>query len=124
MSEPAVIVVRMLPPREVSPNGGWSWRERHHARQELRAAAAMATRYESTGTEPFVGNLAPVTLEAEIAWCCGRKTMDPDNAAACLKSLQDGIADVLWDGQDRHVTIGEVTQIRGEGVVTVRLRQD
>lgn len=118
----AVITVRMMPPRECSPNGGWTWRERAKARAEFRAEAEKATRYEATGIEQFAGSFDPVTIDVEIAWCCGRKRLDDDNAKAALKSCLDGIADVLWGGQDRHVTIGEVRQTRGEGMVTVTIR--
>lgn len=120
----AVIVIRMMPPRECSPNGGWTWRERASAKAAFRAEAAKAALYEATGTEAFVFRLDPVTIDAEIAWCCGRKRLDDDNAKAVLKAAIDGISDVLWGGQDRHVTIGAVKQVRGEGLVRMTLRGD
>jgi hypothetical protein len=118
----ATIVIRMLPPREVSPNGGWTWRQRREAKAEFRGEAAKATLYDSEGVTAFADRFEPVTIDAEIAWCCGRKRMDDDNAKACLKSAIDGISDVLWRGQDRHVTLGEVKQTRGDGMVIVTLK--
>jgi hypothetical protein len=63
-----------------------------------------------------------VVMDLEIAWCCGRKRMDDDNAIAACKPLRDGIADVLFGGEDKHITQGTVTQTRGDGTVTVVLR--
>ncbi len=65
-----------------------------------------------------------VIMDVEIAWCCGRKQADDDNAWASLKALRDGIADVLCNGEDRVITQGNLTQTRGEGVVTVTLRME
>lgn len=118
----AVVVIRMLPPAEVSPNSHVNWRKKGKAAAEFREAAAKATKHEATGTETFQGCLDPVTIDVEIAWCCGRKRLDDDNAKAALKGAIDGIADVPWGGQDRHVTIGTVRQVRGEGVVWVMIR--
>jgi hypothetical protein len=61
-------------------------------------------------------------MDLEIAWCCGRKRMDDDNAIAACKPLRDGIADVLFGGEDKHITQGTVSQTRGSGTVTVTLR--
>lgn len=121
----AVIVIRMLPPAEVSPNWHGSWRQKGKAVAEFRAEAAWAVRVAMSDSHlvtAFCGHFAPVVLDFQIAWCCGRKRLDDDNAKAALKAAIDGISDVLWGGQDRHVTIGEVKQIRGQGLVTVTLK--
>jgi hypothetical protein len=123
----AVIVVRMLPPAEVSPNWHGSWRKKAEAVAELREQAHWAT---ICGVDDPVNAIhlrrlercAAVMIDFEIAWCCGRKRLDDDNAKACMKPIIDGIAQELWGGQDRHVTIGEVTQVRGAGTVTVTIR--
>jgi hypothetical protein len=118
----ATIVIRMQPPAEVSPNFHGSFRQRAKAVREFRDEAAKATRYEGSRTEAFRENYRPVTLDAEIAWCCGRKAVDPTNAPSLLKAAIDGIADVLFDGRDAHILMGTVTQTRGSGTVTVVLR--
>jgi hypothetical protein len=117
----AVVIVRMLPPSEVSPNYHGSWRKKAAAVAEFREQAALATRL-TTDADSFSGKRDPVTNAFEIAWCCGRKRLDDDNAKAALKAAIDGISDVLWGGQDRHVRIGKVKQIRGQGTVTMTLR--
>jgi hypothetical protein len=117
----AVIVVRMLPPVEISPNAHVSWRKKAAAAAEFQAQARWATRVTSD-SDSFSGKRDPVRMDFEIAWCGRRQAMDDDNAKACMKPIIDGIAAELWGGQDRHVTIGEVTQSRGEGLVRVTLR--
>jgi len=125
----AVIVVRMLPPRECSPNFHGHWRRKAEAAEDFREEGHWAT--ICGGDNPVnalhlrrLEHAHAVTIDAEIAWCCGRKRMDDDNAKASLKAAIDGIADVLWNGQDRHVTIGTVRQCRGDGTVTITLRSD
>lgn len=123
----ATIVVPMLPPREVSPNGGHSWRARSRAKYELRQAAYWSARAVFDQQFPRILTGTPareagVIMDFEIQWCCGRKRMDDDNAKACMKAIIDGIADLLWDHHDDHVTIGQLTQTRGDGTVTVTLR--
>lgn len=120
----AVIIIRMLPPRECSPNVRVSWRRRAKAVAEFRAEALKAAQYEATeAVSAFCGYTLPVRLNAEISWCCGRKRLDDDNAKASLKPLVDGISDWLWFGHDDHVTIGTVVQrTGGDGMVTVTLK--
>jgi hypothetical protein len=103
----------MLPPVEVSPNWHGSWRKKAEAVAELREHAHWLRRLERSPA---------VTIDFQIAWCCGRRRLDDDNAKACMKPIIDGIAAELWSGQDRHVTIGEVVQTRGDGIVTVTLK--
>lgn len=122
----ATIVVRMQPPREVNPNAHVHWAKRAKAAVSFRAQAGWATRAElntpGTALTAFCGyDVGGVVLDAEIAWCCRRQRLDDDNAKASLKALVDGIADVLWFGGDRHVTLGTVRQTRGTGIVTVTL---
>lgn len=120
-----VIEIPMMPPREVSPNGGWSWRERGKAKLEFRECAGWAAREQVSGTnDDALRHAETILLDAEIEWCCRRKKMDDDNAKACLKAAIDGIADVLWDGNDRRVQVGTVTQTRGKGVTRLVLRED
>lgn len=119
----AAILIRALPPRECSPNSRAHWSTKAWAASTLRQEAMKATFHESSdGVLAFADQYDPVRLDIEIAWCCGRRTLDDDNARASCKAIIDGISDVLWGGQDRHVTIGTVTQTRGAGTVTVRLK--
>ena len=123
----ATILIRMMPPPECSPNwrGHTRSKGKRRAVAELRAEAGKAA-LVACSLDPFLvadwGGGTPVVLDAEIAWCCGRKSVDPTNAPALLKAAIDGIADVLWDGQDDHVLMGMVTQVRGGGTVTITLR--
>ena len=57
----AVIVVPMLPPREVSPNFHGSWRKRMKAVAELRAQARWATRVTVDGPSRWRGRAGVVT---------------------------------------------------------------
>lgn len=120
-STEAVIVILFLPPPECSPNWRGHWRQKARAVASFREQAAWATRF-TADADVFGGKRGPVTIDVEIAWCCGRKRMDDDNVKASLKPVIDGIAQELWGGQDRHVTIGTVRQCQGSGIVTVTLR--
>lgn len=123
----AVIVVPMLPPREVSPNFHGSWRARARAAREFRECAGWAAKEMALGDFVWCfaehARLPFVVMDAEIAWCCGRKALDDDNAWASLKPARDGISDVLFGGEDRFIVQGKLTQTRGDGTVTVTLRQ-
>lgn len=115
----------MMPPRECSPNGGWSWRERADAKAEWREQAGTATQVavmQNFDAFCWVPSAPEIIIDIEIAWCCGRKRMDDDNAITACKPARDGIADVLLDGDDRKLRTGRVTQKRGEGIVTFVLR--
>lgn len=116
-----VIEIPMMPPRECSPNWHGHWANKARAVAEFRQQARMSAMV-ADNTEAWIGFDGPVTLDVEIAWCCGRKRLDDDNAKASLKAAIDGISDALWSGQDRHVTIGTVLQKRGKGVVRVMMR--
>lgn len=122
----AVIEIPMVPPVEVSPNWRGHWRKKAKATGLFRATARLAAVSALSTPDPaltaFCGNDAPVTLDAEIAWSGRRRFVDPTNAPALLKAAIDGIADAMWFGQDRHVTIGAVKQTRGSGTVRVTLR--
>jgi len=69
-----------------------------------------------------IAQMSAVVLDIEISWEKGRKRVDSDNAIGMCKAARDGIADVLWEGRDSHVTIGEVRQTRGEETTTFILR--
>ncbi len=89
-----------------------------------RDAARLST-YGSllAGEREAISAARSVIMDVEIAWCCGRKRMDDDNAIAAMKPARDGIADVLWAGEDRYITQGRLTQTRGEGTTTITLRE-
>jgi hypothetical protein len=128
MSIEATMEIPMLPPAEVSPNWTGSWRKKAAAVKAWRWAAKATTvdylnRGEG-GVRAFCGyDHGGVVMDVEIAWCCGRKRMDDDNAWASLKACRDGIADALFFGEDRSIVQGELRQCRGAGTVTVVLRR-
>lgn len=117
----AVIEIPILPPRECNPNFHGSWRARADAVWVFRRAAGWATKawVNAANRPPLAGDY--VVMDAHIAWCCGRRALDDDNAWASLKAARDGIADVLFGGEDRFIVQGTLTQTRGAGVVTVTL---
>jgi hypothetical protein len=119
----ATIIIPMLPPRECSPNWHGPWRKRATAVKAFREAAGWAT-VAALGGDPFLvaGSSGFVAMDVEIAWCCRRRALDDDNAWASMKAARDGLADVLFGGEDRYIVQGQLTQVRGEGVVTVTLR--
>ncbi len=129
MSE-VVIVIPMLPPKECSPNWRGHWTKKARAARKFRECAGYATieAFESQDWSPLrryhhrLGKRAAI-MDVEIAWCCGRRELDDDNAWASLKAARDGIADVLFGGEDRSLVQGTLTQIRGAGTVTVTLRE-
>lgn len=127
MASGAVIVIPMLPAPELSPNARVHWRVRARAAQAAREAAGWATRAALDAGSPVCQwcgyDHGGVVMDLHIAWCCGRKRTDDDNAWASAKAFRDGIADVLWGGEDRHVRTGTVTQTRGEGTTTITLRR-
>ena len=113
--------------REMTPNGRQGWRAHARTVKRLRDDAQRATASwlndPTSGLSAFCGaTTTPTTLDVIIEWPKGRKRLDDDNAKATLKPVLDGVADALWHGSDRHVTIGEVTQTRGAGGLTLTLR--
>ena len=122
MSRSVTITVPMMPPREVSPNWRGTWRAKAAAKRAYRECAGWAVREQVNGPDHEYLQAGRIVLDAEIAWCCGRKRMDDDNAKASLKAAIDGIADVLWAGDDARVTLGTVEQSRGEGATVLTLR--
>jgi hypothetical protein len=125
MSAELSIVIPMQPPAECSPNSRAHWRKKAAAIRDFRMCAFLATRMQlctaAAWTPDFSGG---AVMDVEIAWCCGRKKMDDDNAWASLKPARDGIADVVFGGEDRKVVQGTLTQTRGSGIVTVTLRDE
>jgi hypothetical protein len=116
----ATITIPMLPDRALSPNSRSHWTERAEAARELRYTARMSTFGAGLNGMEFDRGAC---MDVEIQWCCGRKTMDDDNAWASLKAARDGIADVLFGGEDRFITQGKLTQTRGDGIIIVTLRE-
>jgi hypothetical protein len=122
----ATITIPMLPDRALSPNSRAHWRKKAEAARELRWNARMATWGVAANQgfwEVSGGGLRFIVMDVEIQWCCGRKKMDDDNAWASLKSARDGIADVLFGGEDRFIVQGKLTQTRGDGSIRVTLRE-
>lgn len=122
-----VIVVPMVPDAAAGPNRG---KRNHWAKQRaineledcawkatlaMREAPDFAAIQEAAARSGLIMNL-------EIAWCCGRKRMDDDNAIAACKGLRDGVAAGLGIN-DRQIRQGEMRQVRGDGSVTVTLRE-
>lgn len=122
----AVIIVPMLPPQSCSPNSRAHWRRRHADTKAFRECARLAA-LEWAGTadnEWAIRGADRVVMDAEIRWCCRRRSVDSDNAWAMLKGMRDGIADALFEGQDKHIVVGNLTQRRGDGSVVVTLRSE
>ena len=135
MSDDAITVTLSMPiilTRDHSPNGRLHHQAKARATKRLREDARRAAM--SHVNDPVWRQLGgwaalgwgdrgvPVTMDIEIVWPKGRKTLDDDNAKASLKPAIDGVADALWGGEDRHVEIGRVTQTRGAGGLTFTLR--
>jgi crossover junction endodeoxyribonuclease RusA len=119
----ATITIPMLPDRELSPNSRAHWSVKQRAAREFRGTAAWATIAWLTHEITDVDWGRGAVMDVEIQWCCGRKKMDDDNAWASLKAARDGIADVLFGGEDRFITQGTLTQTRGDGSILVTLRE-
>lgn len=123
----ALIVVPFDPPAACSSNPHAGRREIAAARKMLRMAAGLATLPLAEAEIPWLHDRRPVVVDAVIGWSTGRKLQDQSNLPYLLKAIIDGISDVLWKSQDRHVRIGEVTQCHdpdGRGYVEVRVRQE
>jgi hypothetical protein len=120
----AVIVIPMLPPRSCSPNSRSHWRERHADVSTFRDCAYLSALAWANAAENewAIRGAEVIVMDAEIHWCCRRRSVDSDNAWAMLKSCRDGIADALFGGEDKHIRVGTLTQRRGEGLVRVTLR--
>lgn len=123
----ATITVLMQPPVECSPN--WRGHTRSKAKRkavaEFREEAAKATTVavlQNFGSFVWVPSAPEIIVDIEIAWCCGRKRVDPDNAMGFCKPALDGIAENLGIN-DRKFRPGEVKQVRGGGMVTFTLRE-
>lgn len=124
MSESVTFTIPMQPPRELNPNYHGSWQRKAREVAVYREQCGWAVK---VALAPWRlaewGGEAPVVMDFAIAWTWHGRTLDDDNAKACCKSIIDGVSDVLWGGQDRHVRIGSVSQSTGgagEVVVTIR----
>lgn len=123
----ARIEIYMQPPAECAPNRRRHWRVVSRAAREAREEAVKATRMALNNGEPSLSAYCDypgdVVMDIEVAWHGHRRGMDADNLVAACKPLRDGVADVLWDGQDGHVRVGQVRQTRGQGTTTLILRE-
>lgn len=125
MSEPVVIEIPMMPPRECSPNWHGHWRRRARHAAKFRETAGWAT-LAVMGCPvccdaQWDGKQA--ILDIEVEWCCRRKAMDDDNVIAACKPARDGVADKLFHGDDKQIRVGTVTQTRGRGLTRFVLRE-
>lgn len=120
----AVIAIPMLPPRSCSPNSRVHWRRRHADVRAFRQCACLAALAWASEAENewAIRGADVVVMDIEVRWCCRRKSMDTDNLVTACKPARDGVADALFGGQDKHVTIGALTQKRGDGTTTMTLR--
>jgi hypothetical protein len=128
----ATLSMPIILTREMTPNGRQGWRKHAQTVKRLREDAYRATMsyvndpsWRSAQGWDVLGcgdSGEPVTMDLEVEWPKGRKTMDEDNIVAALKPVRDGIADALWGGEDKHVRVGSVTQTRGAGGLRITLR--
>jgi len=127
MTCPFIVVIPMVPARELSPNRRAHWAVRNEAAQALRMAAKAATVIALDGAPVWSGIYGDAfDLDMQVFWPKGRKRMDVDNAVASCKAAIDGIADALGI-DDRHLGELRIRQGRdpaGDGwiaaTVTVR----
>lgn len=117
-----LVEVRMMPPRECSPNGGWSMKARMRGKKAFREEAKKAAAYTTIGDASWMSEAKEILVDIEIEWAQGRKRMDDDNAIASCKAARDGIAEILLGGDDRKLKMGKLTQVRGEGITTFMFR--
>ena len=97
------VVLPLCPARELSPNAREHWASKARAVKTMRRAAWACAHETLNGERPML--TGPVLVDATIGWAKGRKTVDPDNAVAMLKSAIDGLTDAgLW-ANDREVTV-------------------
>jgi crossover junction endodeoxyribonuclease RusA len=120
----ARIVIPMEPPRELSPNARTHWSERQRWVRMWRDAGRLSV-YGSLLAEQreAISALRGVAMDVEIHWGKGRRVLDDDNAWASMKAARDGIADVLFGGEDRYIVQGAMRQCRGAGTTTITLRE-
>jgi hypothetical protein len=121
----ATIEIRMMPPPEANPNDhGNRTRAKRKAIREWReeaGKAVMVTVLQDFDRFMWITSATEIIVDWEIAWCCGRRRLDDDNAIAACKPARDGIADA-FGVDDKRFRTGTMTQTRGAGIVTVTLR--
>lgn len=125
----ARITMPIILTRELSPNGRAGWRAKasvtKRVREEARRATVSWLNTPGSGLSAFCGaTMTPTTLDVVVEWPKGRKPLDDDNCKASLKAVIDGISDALWDGNDSHVRVGTVNQVRGDGGLAFTFRAD
>ena len=99
--------IGMTPDPALSPNARVHWHKKHNASKQARAAARLAAASPLSHIEFTPGST--ILLRWEVHWSGRRKRMDDDNLIAALKSMRDGIADILGGDDARWITT-EVTQ--------------
>ena len=126
----ARITMPIVLTREMSPNGsqGTHWSTKSTPRARVREEARRATVSHINGGTPGVAALMatrdPVVMDIEVELPKGAKRWDEDNIVSACKGVRDGIAQALWGGQDSHVRVGVVTQVRGDGGMAFTFRAD
>jgi hypothetical protein len=123
----ATLTMPIILTREMTPNGRQGWRAHAQTVKRLREDAFRATMSWLHDPETTLHTMAywpdgPVVMDLEVEWPKGRKFMDEDNIVSSCKPVRDGIADALWGGEDKHVRVGSVTQVRGAGGLRITLR--
>ena len=123
---PLTVTVPIQIDRGLTPNGRVHWRTRSKLVQEARNTARLATLEVVNPNDPyecFQTSHWPLTLHYVIGLGKGRRKLDDTNAVAAMKSIEDGIADVLGM-DDRHFRLGSMHQVRdpeGKGFVKVAI---
>jgi len=123
---PLVVTIPLQVDRGLTPNGRVHWRTRSRLVREARQTACMAMLEVVDPNDPyecFQTSQWPLTLHYVIGLGKGRKRLDDTNAIAAMKSIEDGLADILAI-DDRHFRVGSMNQIRdpeGKGFVKVAI---
>ncbi|MGD9892834.1 MAG: hypothetical protein AB7R89_13760 [Dehalococcoidia bacterium] len=126
----ARITMPIVLTRELSPNGSqgthWTYKSRPRARvkEEARRATVSHINGNAPGVAALMATRDPLIMDIEVEWPKGAKRWDEDNIVTACKGIRDGIATALWDGEDAHVRVGTVSQVRGEGGLAFTFRVD
>ncbi len=114
MNHSLIVTIPLTVTLDLSPNGRVHWRTKHQATQAARAFTVYALVDAIKAQAPttcFDVASWPLTLNYTIGLGKGRRTLDDDNAIACMKPVRDAIADTVGI-DDKHFRTGTVTQIR------------
>jgi hypothetical protein len=124
---PLTITVPIQIERGLTPNGRVHWRTKSRLIREARDTARLATLEVVNPNDPyecFQTSQWPLTLHYVIGLGKRRRPLDQTNAIAAMKSIEDGIADILAI-DDKHFVVGSMTQTRdpeGRGYVKVAIQ--